>query len=72
MIPYLVSFTLSFIIEFTTPELTMFSNVASGIIYASHGLDLYINLAVNNLFKSLLDEYIQFVLSRVANGFEFF
>lgn len=59
MIPYLVSYVLRFVLVLT-PELDMYNNFSSGILYIAHGSTLFIYLAFNKLFRRVLIGYLCF------------
>ena len=42
-----------------TPELTLFSNISSGIQFMAHGSTLFIYFTFNKLFRSVLCEYLK-------------
>ncbi len=58
MVPYMISYILYYALEWT-PELTLFSNISSGIQFMAHGSTLFIYFTFNKLFRSVLLEYIK-------------
>ncbi len=58
MIPYLISYILSFLLE-STPQLNTFNNISVGILFLSHGSSIFIYFAFNKLFRSVLLKYFQ-------------
>ena len=56
MIPYLISYILSYILE-STPQLEMYNDISYGILFISHGSTLFIYFTCNKLFRSVLLGY---------------
>ena len=64
MCPYIISYCLSFFIQ-ATPELEIFTNISHGILYLSHGLTLFINLAFNKLFAQVLIRFMLQIFRKI-------
>ena len=64
MCPYFISYILSFFIQ-ATPGLEIFTNISYGILYLSHGLTLFINLAFNKLFAQVLIRFMLQIFRKI-------
>ena len=54
----MISYILYYALEWT-PELTLFSNISSGIQFMAHGSTFFIYFTFNKLFRNVLLKYIK-------------